>query len=52
MAAAAREHGSLTRLATKYRRFKNLCDEIAELTAMQDSEDPEEKEMAAAELPN
>jgi peptide chain release factor 1 len=51
MAAVAREHGSLTKLATKYRRFKNLCGEIAELTAMQASEDLEEREMAEAELP-
>ena len=52
MAAVAREHGSLTKLATKYRRFKNLCAEIAEFTAMQQSEDPEEREMAEAELPD
>ncbi len=52
MAAVAREHGSLNKLAMKYRRFKNLCDEIAELTVMLDSDDPEEKEMAEAELPD
>ncbi len=52
MAAVAREHGSLTKLATKYRRFKSLCAEIGELTAMQQSEDPEEREMAEAELPD
>ena len=48
----AREHGSLTKLVTKYRRFKSLCAEIGELTAMQQSEDPEEREMAEAELPD
>ena len=52
MAAAAREHGSLTKLAMKYRRFKNLCAEITEFTAMQASEDAEEREMAGAELPD
>jgi len=51
MAAIAREHGSLTKLATKYRRFKAMCGEVAELAAMQDSADPEEREMAEAELP-
>ena len=30
MANVAREHGSLNRLATKYRRFKQLNAEIAE----------------------
>jgi peptide chain release factor 1 len=52
MAAVAREHGSLTKLATKYRRFKNLCAEITELAAMAESEDAEEREMAGAELPD
>jgi peptide chain release factor 1 len=51
MAAAAREHGSLSRLAMKYRRFKNLCGEIAEWTAMLESDDLDEREMAEAELP-
>ena len=29
---AAREHGSLAKLATKYRKFKSLVEEVAELT--------------------
>lgn len=51
MAAVAREHGSLSRLAMKYRRFKNLCTEIADWTAMLDSDDGDEREMAEDELP-
>jgi peptide chain release factor 1 len=50
-AAVAREHGSLTKLATKYRRFKNLVDEIAQLKRMSESGSPEEKELAEMELP-
>ena len=51
MAAAAREHGSLARLATKYRRFLALNEEIRQLREMLDSDDPEEQEMAELELP-
>ena len=51
MAAVAREHGSLAKLATQYRRFKQLNAEIAQLKEMAQSDDPEEREMAAAELP-
>ncbi len=51
IAAVAREHGSLARLAGKYRQFKMLVDEIAELQKMADSHDADEQEMAAAELP-
>jgi peptide chain release factor 1 len=52
MAAIAREHGSLAKLATAYRRFKSLNDEIAEVSGMLESEDPEERQMAEAELPD
>src|SRR5687767_2885077 len=51
MAAVAREHGSLFKLAAKYRQFKQLVDEIAELQRMASGNDAEEQEMAAAELP-
>jgi peptide chain release factor 1 len=51
MAAVAREHGSLVRLASKYRQFKGIVDEIAELQKMTTSADAEEREMAEAELP-
>ncbi len=51
LAAVAREHGSLTKVATKYRRFKNLVDEVAQLKKMSESGSPEEKELAEMELP-
>lgn len=49
-ATIAREHGSLAKLATKYRRFKQLNQEIKELGSMLESSDPEEREMAGSEL--
>src|SRR5438270_12792018 len=51
LAAVAREHGSLAKVATKYRRFKGLVDEVAELKRMSESGSEDEKELAAAELP-
>jgi len=51
VAAAAREHGSLGKLAKKYRRFKSLNDQIAEAQGMIDGKDAEMREMAEAEIP-
>src|SRR5436189_1714677 len=51
LAAVAREHGSLAKVATKYRRFKSLVDEVAELKRMSEQGSPDEKELAEAELP-
>ena len=51
LAAVAREHGSLAKVATKYRRFKALVDEVAELKRMSETGSPDEKELAEAELP-
>jgi peptide chain release factor 1 len=51
LAAVAREHGSISRVATKYRRFQALINEIAELKRMSETGSPDEKELAAAELP-
>ena len=51
MAAVAREHGSLAKLATKYRSFKKVSQEIAELRQMAQSQDADEREMAELELP-
>ncbi len=51
MAEVAREHGSLAKLATKYRRFKGICTEIDEVREMATSNDPEERELAESELP-
>ena len=51
LTAAIREHGSLNRLATKYRRFKELNAEIAEAREMADGDDSDMRELADAELP-
>lgn len=51
MAAVAREHGSLARLATKFRRFKHVTDDIAGCRELAASDDPEAKELAEMELP-
>ena len=50
MAAVAREHGSLAKLATKYRRFKELINEIGEVREMAETGDQDEREMADEEL--
>ena len=50
MAAAAREHGSLAKLATKYRRFKNLSREVSDLAEMAESDDAEERDLAETEI--
>jgi peptide chain release factor 1 len=50
MAAVAREHGSLAKMATKYRRFKELLGEIAEVRQMAENGDQDEREMADEEL--
>jgi peptide chain release factor 1 len=51
MAAVAREHGSLAKLATKYRQFKALNQQIAEAVEMANGRDAEMRELAEAELP-
>jgi peptide chain release factor 1 len=51
MAAVAREHGSLAKLATKYRRFKQLNQEVAEAAEMAAGKDAEMRDLAEAELP-
>ena len=50
MASIAREHGSLARLATRYRRFKEVIGEIDEVRQMAESSDPDERELAEEEL--
>lgn len=50
MAAVAREHGSLAKLATKYRRFKHINEEMDELRVMAESHDPDERELATEEI--
>ena len=51
MAAVMREHGSLAKLATKYRRFKDLNNQIAEAMDLVKGQDLEMRELAEAELP-
>ena len=51
LAATAREHGSLARLAKKYRRFKELNAEIAEAREMAAGDDAEMSELAEDEIP-
>ncbi|MGD9647539.1 MAG: peptide chain release factor 1 [Pirellulales bacterium] len=51
LAAVAREHGSLAKLATKYRRFKQLNSQIAEAADMLKNGDAELRELAEAEIP-
>ena len=50
MAAIAREHGSLAKLVKKYRRFKVVLSEIAEVRELAEKGDAEEREMAEEEL--
>lgn len=51
MSVIMREHGTLAKLATKYRRFKEVVRQIAELQEMLASNDAESQELAAAEIP-
>jgi len=51
MSAVAREHGALAKVATKYRRFKQLNEQIREAMEMLEGEDPEMRQLAEAELP-
>ena len=50
MAAVAREHGSLAKLAGKYGRYKTVNNEMDELREMAQSDDADEREMAEAEI--
>lgn len=51
MAGVAREHGSLAKLARKYRQFKKINEEISEATEILEADDVEMRELAEAELP-
>ncbi len=51
LAAVAREHGSLAKLATKYRHFLDLNNQIAETMELAKGADAEMRELAEAELP-
>ncbi len=51
MAAVAREHGSLTKIAKTYSSFKQLNQQISETREIIESDDLELRELAEAELP-
>ena len=51
LAAVAREHGGLAKLANLYRSFKKTIEELAELKEMAASDDAEEQELAEMEIP-
>ncbi len=50
--AVSREHGSLAKIATKYRRFQELNAQIVEARHMVDGDDAELRELAELELPD
>ncbi len=52
LAAVARERGSLAKLASKYRGFKDLIQEIEETVEMIEGDDAEMRELAEADLPD
>lgn len=49
MATIMREHGGLSKVATKYRRYKKINDEIKGLAPMLESDDADERSMAEEE---
>ena len=51
LGAVAREHGSLAKVATKFRRFKELNQQIAEANEMIKGHDADMQELAKGELP-
>jgi peptide chain release factor 1 len=51
VAAIAKEHGSLMRVARRYQRFKELNAQIVEATAMIEGDDLEMRQLAEVELP-
>ena len=50
IASYAREHGSLSRIAHKFRSYKKMSDDMQELAEMAKSDDPEERNMAQEEF--
>ena len=51
LSAVAREHGALAKVATKYRRFKQLNEEIRSAKEMTEGDDLELRQLAESELP-
>ena len=52
LTAVAREHGSLAKVATKYRHFKQLNRQIREAMEMAEGADADMRELAEGELPH
>ncbi|MDR1477482.1 MAG: peptide chain release factor 1 [Planctomycetaceae bacterium] len=52
MQRVAREHGMIAKMATKYRRFKQLNNQIIEAMEMLEGSDLEMRELAELELPD
>jgi len=50
IANVMREHGGLLKMATKYRNYKKMSEDIRDLTVMANSEDPDEQAMGREEL--
>ncbi len=50
IAGFAREHGSLSRVALKYRTYKKMSDDMRSLAEMANSEDVDERHMAEEEI--
>ncbi len=50
IATVMREHGAMSKLATKYRHYRKLSDDINDLVAMSESHDSDERAMANEEL--
>ncbi|MGQ9574354.1 MAG: peptide chain release factor 1 [Thermoguttaceae bacterium] len=51
LSAIARQHGEVAKVATKYRRLKQLNAQIAEAMELSRGTDPEMRQLAEAELP-
>jgi peptide chain release factor 1 len=51
LTSVIREHGSLAKLATKYRKFNKICQQVNEAQEMLAGDDADMRELAEAELP-
>jgi peptide chain release factor 1 len=51
LTAVAREHGSLAKMAKKYRQFKKLNEQYGEAKEMAEGDDRDMRELAEAEMP-
>ncbi len=51
MASVAREHGSLSKIANKVRKFKSIQQQIQDATELVEGDDSEMAELGEAELP-